>query len=223
MKLISTFCFIIMAFPALLLHSQNLTIRPYTGISADYLLLAGSFDGKSYFTTDNEIILVPRLSPAAGLGIMFGIAMGNGAIDFAYHISRMNYTSLEEGFSGKSTTHLIRYLGYKGYFKSFTGKKMRPYLDIDLSIAFSHFENISYSRSNINEVRSANYGGIIFGVGVGSQFSLINNLAIDLKILPEFYTGTDIRSKESKRYEIKKFNNFLLINSIGIVYFFKSK
>jgi hypothetical protein len=212
-----------MAFPALLLHSQNLTIRPYTGISADYLLLAGSFDGKSYFTTDNEIILVPRLSPAAGLGIMFGIAMGNGAIDFAYHISRMNYTSLEEGFSGKSTTHLIRYLGYKGYFKSFTGKKMRPYLDIDLSIAFSHFENISYSRSNINEVRSANYGGIIFGVGVGSQFSLINNLAIDLKILPEFYIGTDIRSKESKRYEIKKFNNFLLINSIGIVYFFKSK
>lgn len=202
--------------------SQEIKIRPYTGVSADYIILTGSFDGKSFFTTEEEIVLVPELNPALGLGILFGIKMGTGAIDFAYHVSQMEYSSREDGFSGKSTTHLIRYLSFKKYFKSFSDKTIQPYVDIDLSVAFSHFKKISYLINNQAEVRSANYGGIIFGTGIGSQISLSKSLALDFKVLPELYIGTDIRSKASERYEITKFNNFLLISSIGINYYFKN-
>jgi hypothetical protein len=160
------------------------------------------------------------LKPAIGIGIFFGIKMGNGAIDHAYHITRMEYASIEDGFSGKSTTNLIRYLSFKKYFSAMAEKKFKQYLDFDLSIAFSHFEKISYPLNNISEIRSANYSGIIFGVGIGSEIELTKNLALDLKILPEFYAGTDIRSEKGERYEIKKFYNFLLINSIGFKYYF---
>lgn len=204
-------------------NSQEIEILPYTGISTDYILLTGSFDGKSFFETDNETILVPKLKPAIGFGVQFGIRMGNGAVDFAYHITRMEYTSLEDGFSGNSTTHLIRYLSYKKYFSSFSGKKINPYLDIDLSVAFSHFEKISYLLYNQSDFRSANFAGVIFGAGLGTQINLTNNLALDFKVLPEIYIGTDIRAKDSKRYEIKKFNNFLLISSVGVNYYFNTE
>lgn len=205
------------------IKAQEIKIQPYTGISADYILLKGSFDGESFFITEEETILVPKLKPAIGFGILFGIKMGNGAIDFAYHITRMEYTSMEDGFSGRSTTHLIRYLSFKKYFITSSEKKLKPYLDFDLSVAFSHFEKISYPLNNKSEIRSANYGGVIFGAGIGSKIDLTKSLALDLKILPELYLGTDIKSEDSKRYEIKKFSNFLLVNSIGLNYYFKTK
>jgi len=205
------------------IKAQEMKIQPYTGVSADYIILTGSFDGESFFITEEETILVPKLKPAIGFGVLFGIKMGNGAIDFAYHITRMDYTSLEDGFSGKSTTHLIRYLSFKKYFTTSSEKKLKPYLDFDLSVAFSHFDKISYPLNNKSEIRSANYGGVIFGAGIGAKIDLTKSLALDLKILPEFYIGTDIKSEDSKRYEIKKFYNFLLINSIGLNYYFKTK
>lgn len=201
-------------------NAQEMKIQLYTGISADFILLAGSFDGNSFFTTEDETILVPKLKPNLGFGILFGFKMGNGAVDFAYHVSRMEYTSMEDGFSGKSTTHIIRYLSFKKYFSSFADRTLKPYIDIDLSVAFSHFEKISYLLYNPDEFRSANYGGVIFGAGFGSQIELTERLAIDIKVLPEYYMGTDIRSKDSDRYEITKFNNFLLITSVGINYYF---
>ena len=200
--------------------AQEIRIQPYTGLAVDYIILAGSFDGTSFFTTDDETILVPKLKPDFGYGFLFGFKMGKGAVDFAYHISFMEYTSMEDGFSGKSTSHFIRYLSYKRHFNTPEEKKFIPYIDFDLSIAFSHFEKISYPLYQQSEILSANYGGVIFGIGVGSQLYLTERLTLDLKILPELYIGTDIRAKGSERYEIAKFSNFLLINSIGLNYYF---
>jgi hypothetical protein len=202
------------------LKSQETNINPYLGISADYIFLTGSYDGKSFFQTDSEIILVPELKPSPGFGAFFGIKMSRMAIDFAYHFTKMDYTSMEEGFSGKSTTHLIRYLGLKRYFKTSDEKKLKPYIDFDLSVSFSHLEKISYPTVDISDMRSANYGGAIFGAGLGTQIMLRNKIALNLEVLPELYIGTDIKSEGSERYEIKKFNNFLLLNSVGLSYYF---
>jgi hypothetical protein len=202
------------------LKAQETSINAYLGLSADYIMLKGSFDGKSFFQTDSEIILVPALKPSPGFGAFFGIKMSRTAIDFAYHFSKMDYTTMEEGFSGKSTTHLIRYLGVKRYFRTSDKKKLKPYMDLDLSVSFSNFEKISYLHGDKSQFGSAKYGGVIFGVGMGVQIILSNKLALNFEVLPELYIGTDIKSEESKRYEIKKFNNFLLLNSLGICYYF---
>jgi hypothetical protein len=101
--------------------------------------------------------------------------------------------------------------------------KIRPYTGIAADYIFltGSFERISYPLYNEAEIRSANYDGVIFGAGIGSQLYLTEKLTLDFKILPELYIGTDIRSKGSERYEITKFNNFLLISSIGLNYYFR--
>ena len=204
--------------------SYEMTEGGYIGISTDYVLLSGDFDGKSFFSPDNnETILVPRLNPNIGFGAQIGMMYENLGFDWAYHFSRMEYTSLLDGFSGTSTTHLIRWLGIKCYFKSLSGKRIKPYIDIDLSIAISHFDKLTYFTTNASDFRSANYTGFVAGAGIGTLLKISKNLALDLKVLPEYYSGTKIKSKGEKDHSIKKFNNFLLINSFGINYYFNKK
>jgi len=71
-------------------------------------------------------------------------------------------------------------------------------------------------KSQAEEVRSY--------IGISARYSLIklsDKLALDIRILPELYTGTDIRVKGYKWYKIAKFGNFLLQSTIGIKYYFK--
>jgi len=203
---------------------QGITLQPYIGISADYILFAGNFDGKSFFTLPtDELILVPKLNPAPGFGVQFGIRSKHTEVDWAYNISMMKYTSAADGFSGTSTNHFIRLLGVKGFLGSSIEKKAKPYLYFDWSMATSHFEKLAYNPSAPSNFKSANYLGMIVGLGVGIQMNLNKNFALDLRFLPEYYFGTDIKSKGESDYAIKKFNNFLLINSFGINYYFNKK
>ena len=203
---------------------QDLTLQPFIGISAGYILLAGNFDGKSLFTLPtDEIILVPKVSPAPGFGVQFGIKSNHMEFDWAYNISMMKYTSMADGFSGTSTNHFIRLLGIKGFIGPSVEKKVKSYIYFDWSIADSHFEKLAYNPSAPLDFKSANYNGMIVGLGIGIQLNLNKHIALDLRVLPEYYFGTDIKSKGETNYSIKKFNNFLLINSFGINYYFSKK
>lgn len=198
-------------------------VRQFIGISADNIVLKGSFNGNSFFTTENEIILVPKLDPGFGAGFQYGFNLGGGIFDIGYHLSRVNFTTVDPSISGTGTIHLFRYLGLKMFLWPKSGKKFKPYLDIDLAGSVAHFEKITYKGGITTNLTSANFGGIILGSGLGGQLALGNSLVLDLRILPEVYIGTDIIAKKSDRAEINKFTNFLLVNSIGINYYFSSK
>lgn len=203
---------------------QDIFLQPFVGISSDYIFMAGNFDGKSYFTLPtDEIILVPKLNPAPGFGVQFGIRSKHTEFDWAYNISKMKYTSLKDGFSGTNTNHYIRLLGVKGFFGSSIEKKAKPYFYFDWSMATSHFEKLAYNPTVPSIFKSASYLGMIVGLGVGIQLNPNKHIALDLRVLPEYYFGTDIKSKGERDYPIKKFNNFLLINSFGINYYFNKK
>jgi len=90
--------------------AQERVIRPYLGITAGHTILAGSFNGTDYFQTDEDIMLVPKIKPAFGIGGVMGLAYERFSIDLGYHFSRSEYTSLEDGYSGNCATHLIRFL-----------------------------------------------------------------------------------------------------------------
>lgn len=199
----------------------------YIGASVDYTILTGSFNGKSYFTLDNNsAILVPKLKPGAGLGLQFGFKGDKIAVDWAYHISRMEYTTLIDGCSGTGTSHLIRLFGIKGFLGTSSEKrikqKVKPYIDFDWSIAISHFQKSAFSTNDTSNFKSANYTGMNIGLGLGTLLNLSQSLAIDLRVLPEYYFGTDIGSRYGGG-QIGKFPNFLFVNSIGINYYFKKK
>jgi hypothetical protein len=128
-----------------------------------------------------------------------------------------------EEYSGKCVTHLIRFLGFTKYFNKYAEGTLRPYFDIDLSGTWSKFDKIAHPLHNFEDPLSAKYGGIIIGFGAGVLFKLSDKLAMDFRLLPEFYVGTNIRVKGYKYYEIQKFGNFLLNCSIGLKYYFSSR
>ncbi|MCK4464793.1 MAG: hypothetical protein KAU83_03695 [Bacteroidales bacterium] len=202
-------------------YSQDISFRPFLGVSANYIILTGSFDGESFFETENEIIFVPKIEPNFGFGVQGGIRFDNFSLDFAFHRSEHHYFSSDEQYSGKCVINIVRYLGVKGYFNK--GKKIRPYIDFDLSGSWSNFEKIAYNRTYPDESLKANYGGIILGFGGGLSIDFSEKFSLDIRMLPEWYIGTDIKAKNSDRYEIKKFSNFLLVSSIGLCYFFQSR
>lgn len=203
-------------------YSQS-KIRQFIGVSGDNILLRGSYDGSSYFSTTNEIILVPRLDAGFGAGIQYGFNLGGGEFSFGYRIEKAGFTTVEPTISGTGTIHLIQFFGLKLFLAHSQEKKFRPYLDIDMTGSVAHFKDIAYTGPTITDLKPANYGGIIFGAGLGGLVMLNSSLALDLRVLPEFYIGTDIKAKGSDRSEIKKFNNFMLLNSIGLNYYFGLK
>jgi hypothetical protein len=196
-------------------------VRSYFGISAGYSLITGSFNGSEFFQTDDHIVLVPKIKPSFGIGGVVGIGTNRFALDIGYYMTKSDYTSMDEGYAGKCTTHLIRFLGFTAYFNKYAEGTVRPYIDVDLSIATSVFDKIAYSPYNIENPLSAKYGGIIIGLGAGTLIKLSDKLALDIRILPELYVGSTIRVKGYKWYEIAKFGNFLLQSTVGIKYYFK--
>jgi hypothetical protein len=212
----------------LLLWTLSMEVRPqsevmhsYFGISGGYTLITGSFNGSDFFQTDEHIVLVPTIKPSFGLGGVIGIGSNKFALDIGYYITRSDYTSMDEGFSGKCTTHMIRVLGLTKYFNKYAEGNVRPYIDFDFSGSWSRFDKIAYPVYNIEDPLSARYSGIIIGLGAGTLIKMSDKLAMDIRVLPEFCIGTDIRVKGYKWYEIAKFGNFLLQSTIVLKYYFK--
>lgn len=201
--------------------SQAEEIRSYLGISAGYTLITGSFNGSDFFQTEDHIVLVPKIKPSFGLGGVIGIGSNKFAMDIGYYMTKSDYTSMDEGYSGKCTTHLIRFLGVTKYFNKYAEGTVRPYIDIDFSGSWSNFDKIAYPLDNIEEPLPARYSGIIIGLGAGTLIKLSDKLAMDIRVLPEYYIGSTIRVKGYKWYEVAKFGNFLLQSTIGIKYYFK--
>jgi hypothetical protein len=204
------------------ISSQGDEICPYFGISADHFLLAGSFNGTDYFQTDDHIVLVPSIKPSFGFGGVIGIGSSKIALDIGYHMTRSTYSSMDENYTGNCVVHLVRFLGFTMFFDKYAEGTVRPYIDLDFSIAWHIFDKIAYPMDNPEDPNPANFGAIMLGLGAGTQVKLSDQLALDIRILPEYAVGTSIRVKGYKYYEIKKFGNFFLLSSVGIKYCFKS-
>lgn len=195
--------------------SQEIVIKPYVGISGGNLLFAGSFDGSSFFQTDQDILLVPKINPAFGLGAVIGLTLDNGAGEIGYYYYRSEYTTMERDYSGQCTIHLFRILAITKYFNAYADRKISPYLDFEMSGSHAVFDKIAYPVGQPDHPSSGSYGAFILGLGAGSLFRVSDKLAFDLKILADYYMGTDIRVKERDRYEIKKFGNLLVHSTLG--------
>lgn len=202
-------------------RSQAEAIRPLFGVTAGHFLITGSFNGSDYFRTDDHIVLVPRIKPSFGMGGTIGIGSDQMAFELAYHVTRSTYTTMDEGMPGSCVTHLLRYLGFTRYFNKYSEGTFRPYMDLDLSIAWHLFDKLAYPPNELEDPIPARYGAVIFGFGAGMLIRFSDRFAFDIKVLPEYSIGSSIRVKGFKYYEIKKFGNFQMQSTFGIKYYFK--
>lgn len=202
-------------------YGQEDVFKSFAGISTDFTLIRGSMNGISFFQTDDEIILVPKVNPGIGFGLSYGFRFNDFTFDFAYCRTTQNYFTEVEGYAGRSSANIIRYLGFKKFISPHDNKIIEPYYDIDLSVVFFHFEKVSHGIHSNVTFNSANYSGVNFGFGFGTLVNLSKKLSLNICILPEYYMGTDIRAKNSERYEITKFPNFFLNGKFGLLYYMK--
>lgn len=191
----------------------------YIGLYSDIILIRGAMDGDSWFTTEDEIILVPRADAGFGAGIGYGFRWDQNIIDFAYFFTVQDYFTAEEGYAGRSSHHLVRYLGGKRFTDFSYGNFAEFYTDLDLAVIFSHYEKVSYGLYGSPEYNSANFSALTVGFGGGVMFKLSSRLAFDLRLMPELYIGTDVRAKDSRRYPVGRFLSFMLLSNAGIVYY----
>ena len=216
-------CLLVLAVVYLQSSAQNsgyLNYRPFLGISANYVLIAGSFDGKSYFAADEETILVPKLEPGFGFGINGGYRFRNFSIDFLYKHSSHN-CSFIDSTAGKAGFNVIKYLGIKSYLGQ--SEVFQPFLDFDLSGAWMRVSNASYLESSPREIKKATYGALILGFGGGIALTFAHKLSFEMEILPAWYIGTNAKGIRKVNYEVQKFNSFKLDISTSLIYYFKSK
>ncbi len=199
--------------------SAQPAIVPYLGASGGNFILLGKFNGSTYFESDEDIILVPKIQPSTGPGIVAGLRGPNGFFETYYFISRSGYTTMESGYSGTCTQHLVRLLGV-GMYLTGQGNRLRPYYDMEMSVQFTRFEKVAYPIGLPDYPASALYSGLIFGMGGGVQWMLTDWLALDFRVLPEYYMGTDLRVKGRDRYSISRFGNLMLQSTLGLKFYF---
>lgn len=204
-------------------YTQDAVMRSYIGFSAGNAILAGSFNGSTFFQTNEDILLVPKIKPAFGIGGVLGLRLNNGAGEIGYYYYKSEYTSMEGDYSGDCVTHLIRILGITKYLNAYADRTVSPYIDVDISFSYSVLDKIAYPIGLASDPSSGTYGSFIIGMGAGILFNFSEHLVMDIKILPEYYTGTDIRVKGRERYEITKFGNLLLHSTIGVKIYFKTR
>ncbi len=210
---------------ATFLHSaaQNIptiSYRPYLGVSANNVLITGSFDGESYFAVDEEMILVPKLDPGFGFGVNGGIRFRNFALDFLYKHS-LHTCMFMDSTKGRASFNVIKYIGFKSYLGQ--SEIFQPFLDFDLSGTWMRVTNASYFESSPQVIEKATYGALIFGFGGGIALTFAQKFSFEIEALPAWYIGTDTKGIRKSNYEIQKFNNFKLDISASLIYYFKPK
>ncbi len=214
---------LVLLLPLQWLYSQDMKIKYSVGVSAGYLFLAGSFNGESYFETDEDILLVPKIESSFGMGGVLGVAFQGGALETGYFQYRSEYTTMDSDYTGHCTTHLIRILGINKYFKAYADHRVSPYMDFEMALSCSVFDKIAYPIGQVQDSGPATYNTLILGMGAGTLVRFSDRLALDIKILPEYSMGTDIRVKGRDRHSITKFGNFLMPTTFGLKYFSKPK
>ena len=94
---------------------------------------------------------------------------------------------------------------------------------MDFTMTFNRFENIAYDKGMRGELRSARYTGVAFGCGPGIQCMLTQNLALDLRVVPEFHTVAGVKSNGEKGEGVDENANLMLVNTFGLKYYFHKR
>jgi hypothetical protein len=199
--------------------TSNKTIWGIIGVKGNYAFLEGSFNGRDYFTTDEEIIIVPDIKGAVGFGLSIGANFRKFSYDFSYYRSIHRYNYSDANFEGTCTNNIIRFLGIKGYFNP--DKWFNPFIDFDISGHWITLEKGAIRSETPENIIPATYGGISMGLGGGISFQAGRNISFDIGTVASWLVGTDIKAKKSKDYEISRFSNLLLNSSFGITWHFR--
>ena len=201
----------------------------YIDVSVNNVMFSGSYEGDGYIIADNDIVLIPKLTPGGGLGIAFGLCGAHApcTFEFAYRINFSECTTMYEEIKGRATTHVIQLVGIKWYIPraSFEKTRVKLFLDFDLSFVTTRCKKVTFEDGIVGvdeKGHPANFKAFAFGGGAGLQLMITDNLALYAKTKPEWHVAAGLKPKGSDRYTIEdKFNNLMLLNCIGLTLYMR--
>lgn len=200
---------------------NTFAIRPYIQLESGYVMAGGNFDGKSYFTTDAAIILVPDINNGFAYGLQFGIVTNNFSLDFDYRISIHDAIHHVEGTNELITVNNVKFLGFSIYLND-TQHKIRPFVSFDLSGTWMRLRNGAYGINEYSdETDIARFGGIGTGLGAGLEFTIGENFSLKMTAVPSYLAITDVKGITKKYWEVSKFHGYKLDTFLAVCYKFK--
>ena len=119
----------------------------------------GSFDGVHYLYDSDQLVLIPHLSSADGLGFVVGGRFETGAIELTY--VQADHPAAFAGASGVARTRVVNLDGKRFFLPS---TRVQPYFTGGLAIPWLVVEEGAASRTGGGD---ATFVGVGFNVGGG--------------------------------------------------------
>jgi hypothetical protein len=148
----------------------------YLGVTGNYNTIGGDFDGKTVEGSFNEVVAVPKVDDALGVGIVLGYRAQKGAIELSYVRSQHDTTFL--GYPlGDATYNTINVDG-KYFFNS--DQPLQPFLLLGMCFPWLKVKNSSVSSEDFETLQSgdATFYGIGLNLGTGIAYYLNPRVAI---------------------------------------------
>lgn len=207
---IRVFCLIlVLAFSGVSLFAGSKpSISLQLGVKGFYLspVQNGDFAGTTYFESDTELFLVPKLSTGSALGPMLG-----GQIEL--NIPFLQAIGLEVGFRSSKHTYSFMdassdstkaeagglFFGIQVYFLKKT--LFQPFLTLEMDIFSLNVKNGSYSYTEPLRVGDATYKGSDYGVGIGAALHLPLRLTLSATAGYHIFILHDVKGVLGTEYQ----------------------
>lgn len=190
---------------------------PYVQIAAAYNSVASGFDGKGYFNSGDELMLVPRLEPAAGWSMALGWRWSANAVEIGYSRSVHDCSFLDTAL-GTATYHLVD-LGFRHFYR--IDRRLQPYFSVDFGVpGWFGLSQGSYDNATGASNGGVRYTGLMLGGGGGVACHLTPRLALTAGAAVRWFWITDLTTGAGVAWQVSGLSAFSPAAMAGVSYSF---
>ncbi|MBI5745738.1 MAG: outer membrane beta-barrel protein [Nitrospirae bacterium] len=156
----------------------------YLGLGLPYNTIDGDFKGNSVLSGHNDLIIIPDIDGAFGVGLLFGYVTHYGfAPDQLFAIEGSFLLSVHDAeFQGQRGTVDYSLVNFDLKYLFMTSKAIEPYLLIGISLADLTIENGAVSLTTGKE-GDALLTGVGLNLGIGLDYYLTKNISLGTGVI----------------------------------------
>lgn len=147
----------------------------YLGVSIPYVSMGHDFDGQTFFTGPNDIVLVPKVDSDFGLGLSVGFRSANAAFELNY--VKSSHEATFAGFAGDVEYQQI------GFDVRILHRRQQTQPYFLLGLFFPELIVKDGSATTGGSIGDASYRGIGADLGGGLLYHLHPRFALDFGVL----------------------------------------
>ena len=166
----------------------------YVGVSAPYVSMGLDFDGQTVFVGPSDVVLVPEVDSAFGLGVSLGMRSAAVAFDLNYLKSDHKAT-----FAGATGDVEYQQFGFDVRLLH-TGQQAEPYFLF--GFFFPQLVLKDGSATAGGSIGDASYRGIGGDLGVGLLYHLHPRFAVDVGVLYRLALFGSVKGAAGSREEL---------------------